>query len=69
MGDERDRHKLASDEPDVEAHRFKVNPDEPTDTADDDVEAHRFKVNSDEPAEEADDDDDTPDVEAHRHKL
>ncbi|MEP6641665.1 MAG: hypothetical protein ABJB93_07120 [Gaiellales bacterium] len=50
MGDERDRHKLASDEPDVEAHRFKVNPDEPTDEADDDdddtpdVEAHRHKL-------------------------
>jgi len=37
--------------------------------ADDDVEAHRFKVNPDESTEEADDDDDTPDVEAHRHKL
>jgi hypothetical protein len=69
VGDERDRHKLASDEPDVEAHRFKVHPDGPADEADDDVEAHRFKVNSDEPTDEADDDDDTPDVEAHRHKL
>jgi hypothetical protein len=68
VGDERDRHKLASDEPDVEAHRFKVNPDGPTEEADDDVEAHRFKVNSDAPADETDDDD-TPDVEAHRHKL
>jgi hypothetical protein len=67
VGDERDRHKLASDEPDVEAHRFKVNPDE-TDEAGDDVEAHRFKANPDEPTDEADDDD-TPDVEAHRHKL
>jgi len=48
VGDERDRHNKRTEEPDVEAHRFKLQPDEPSDEAD---------------AE----DDDTPDVEAHRH--
>ena len=46
MGDERDRHNKRTEEPDVEAHRFKVN-EEPSDDAGDDddtpdVEAHRM---------------------------
>ena len=60
MGDERDRAK-ATDEPDVEAHRFKVNPDESTDKR-----TTRRPTREDESTK---DDDDTPDVEAHRHKL
>lgn len=48
MGDERDRHNKRSDEPDVEAHRFRRNEEQPSDDADaekdddtPDVEAHR----------------------------
>lgn len=51
VGDERERVPHAKDsEPDVEAHRFKVNPDESADETDDDdddtpdVEAHRHKL-------------------------
>ncbi len=48
MGDERDRTKR-NDEPDVEAHKFKLNPDDAEKdegTKDDDepdVEAHRMR--------------------------
>jgi hypothetical protein len=47
VADERERRK-ASDEPEVEAHRMRLHPDEPADEADKDddddqpdVEAHR----------------------------
>ncbi len=48
MGDERDRAPRATDEPDVEAHRAKLHPDDAakTDGDDDDapdVEAHAHK--------------------------
>ncbi len=46
MGDERDRVKQ-NDEPDVEAHRMKLRPEEKDEGKDDDdtpdVEAHRMK--------------------------
>jgi hypothetical protein len=53
VGDEREKHPR-TEEPDVEAH------------------AHHSKLQDDAPADKSDeggDDDDTPDVEAHRHKL
>jgi hypothetical protein len=46
VADERERRKM-SEEPDVEAHRARLHPDEPADETDKDddqpdVEAHRF---------------------------